>query len=116
MLPLRGAASPACECAFCSEQPSARATVRTFSGPVRLVPTIDPSTSLYARLMYVLESKMTDSAVNPSHARRRLRQWLRAKHKVRGEGTSRFPDQYLHEGLGLIQLQVRTRDFPWANA
>jgi len=50
------------------------------------------------------------------HARRRLRQWLRAKHKVRGEGTSRFPDQYLHEELGLIQLQLRTRGFPWANA
>jgi group II intron reverse transcriptase/maturase len=50
------------------------------------------------------------------HARRRLRQWLRAKHKVRGEGTSRFPDQYLHEELGLIQLQLQTRDFPWANA
>ncbi len=50
------------------------------------------------------------------HARRRLRQWLRAKHKVRGEGTSRFPDAYLHEELGLIQLQMRTRDFPWANA
>jgi group II intron reverse transcriptase/maturase len=50
------------------------------------------------------------------HARRRLRQWLRAKHKVRGEGTSRFPDAYLHEELGLIQLQPRTRDFPWANA
>jgi group II intron reverse transcriptase/maturase len=50
------------------------------------------------------------------HTRRRLRQWLRAKHKVRGEGTSRFPDQYLHEELGLIQLQLRTRDLPWANA
>jgi len=50
------------------------------------------------------------------HARRRLRQWLRAKHKVRGEGTSRYPDAYLHEELGLIQLQLRTRNFPWANA
>ncbi len=50
------------------------------------------------------------------HARRRLRQWLRAKHKVRGEGTSRFPNAYLHEELGLIELQMRTRDFPWANA
>jgi group II intron reverse transcriptase/maturase len=50
------------------------------------------------------------------HARRRLRQWLRAKHKVRGEGTSRYPDAYLHEELGLIQLQMRTRGFPWANA
>jgi hypothetical protein len=50
------------------------------------------------------------------HARRRLRQWLRAKHKVRGEGTSRFPDAHLHEKLGLIQLVLRTRDLPWANA
>lgn len=50
------------------------------------------------------------------HASRRLRQWLRAKHKVRGEGTSRFPDQYLYEELGLIQLQQQTRSFPWANA
>jgi group II intron reverse transcriptase/maturase len=50
------------------------------------------------------------------HARRRLRQWLRAKHKVQGEGSSRFPDAYLHEDLGLIQLQLRTRDFPWAKA
>jgi hypothetical protein len=50
------------------------------------------------------------------HATRRLRQWLRAKHKVQGEGTSRFPNEYLYEKLGLIQLQQRTRDFPWANA
>jgi RNA-directed DNA polymerase len=50
------------------------------------------------------------------HARRRLRQWLRAKHKVRGEGTARFPNEYLHQELGLIELQRRTRDFPWAKA
>jgi len=50
------------------------------------------------------------------HASRRLRQCLRAKHKVRGEGTSRFPNEYLYGELGLIQLQQRTRDFPWANA
>jgi RNA-directed DNA polymerase len=50
------------------------------------------------------------------HARRRLRQWLRAKHKVRGEGTARFPNEYLHQELGLLELQPRTRDFPWAKA
>ena len=50
------------------------------------------------------------------HTRRRLRQWLRAKHKVQGEGTARFPDAYLHQELGLLQLQERTRSFPWANA
>ena len=48
------------------------------------------------------------------HARRRLRQWLRAKHKARGEGTARFPDQYLYQELGLERLAVRTRNFSWA--
>jgi RNA-directed DNA polymerase len=50
------------------------------------------------------------------HVRRRLRQWLCAKHKVRGRGVSRFPDDYLHQQLGLIRLSERTRNFPWATA
>ena len=50
------------------------------------------------------------------HACKRLRQWLCTKHKVRGSGTARFPDQYPHEELGLIKLSVRTRNFPWATA
>jgi group II intron reverse transcriptase/maturase len=48
------------------------------------------------------------------HARRRLRQWLCAKHKVPGRGTSRFPDEYLHQELNLIRLTARTRNFSWA--
>ena len=50
------------------------------------------------------------------HVRHRLRQWLCAKHKVKTRGTSRFPDQYLHDELGLIRLSARTKSFPWANA
>jgi RNA-directed DNA polymerase len=50
------------------------------------------------------------------HACYRLRQWLCKKHKVSGSGTSRFPDAYLHEKLGLVQLSKRTHGFPWANA
>jgi RNA-directed DNA polymerase len=44
----------------------------------------------------------------------RLRQWLRAKHKLQGEEKSRFPDQYLEQRLGLVRLQAKTRIFPWA--
>jgi hypothetical protein len=51
-----------------------------------------------------------------AHARYRLRQWLCAKHKVKGQGTSRFPDEYLDQTLGLVKLQLQTRNFPWANA
>lgn len=50
------------------------------------------------------------------HARHRLRQWLRRKHKLRSRGTSRFPDQYLHDVLGLVRLSDRPRSFPWAKA
>ena len=50
------------------------------------------------------------------HARRRLRQWLRRKHKVQGRGISRFPDSFLYQELGLVRLCKRTRGFPWAKA
>lgn len=50
------------------------------------------------------------------HARHRLRRWLRLKHKVPGRGTARFPDQYLHQTLGLIRLEERPRNLPWATA
>ena len=49
------------------------------------------------------------------HVCRRFRQWLCAKHKVTGRGHSRFPDSYLHQDLGLIELPERTRNFSWAN-
>jgi RNA-directed DNA polymerase len=50
------------------------------------------------------------------HARHRLRQWLRGKHKLRSRGTSRFPDQYLHDVLGLVRLSDLPKSFPWAKA
>ena len=48
------------------------------------------------------------------HTRRRLRQWLCAKHKVAGAGTGRYPDDLLHERFGLVRLTQRTASFPWA--
>src|SRR6266699_3324277 len=42
-----------------------------------------------------------------SHARKRLRQWLCAKHKVLGSGTKRFPEASLHKLLGLVCLSPR---------
>ena len=51
-----------------------------------------------------------------AYARQRLRQWLCAKHKTPGRGTSRFPDEYLDQELGLVRLTLRSRTFPWAKA
>ena len=50
------------------------------------------------------------------HARNRLLQWLCAKHKVLGSGTKRFPEKSLYEVLGLVCLNQRTSNFPWATS
>lgn len=51
-----------------------------------------------------------------NHARERLRRWLCRKHKVQGNGKTRFPDQYLQVTLGLVNLPKTTHDLPWAKA
>jgi hypothetical protein len=49
-----------------------------------------------------------------AHARFRLREWLRKKHKGKGRATAQWPDEYLYEILGLTRLAPRTRHLPWA--
>ena len=46
----------------------------------------------------------------------RLRRWLCDKHKVPSSGWTRYPDEYLHEKLGLVRLCKRTQNLPWAKA
>jgi RNA-directed DNA polymerase len=48
------------------------------------------------------------------HARKRLRQWLCAKHKVAGRATRKYPEATLHTAFGLIRLSERTHSFSWA--
>lgn len=51
------------------------------------------------------------------HTRYRLRQWLRRKHQGQSRpGMMQFPDTYLYETLGLVRLERRTRNLPWAKA
>jgi RNA-directed DNA polymerase len=45
------------------------------------------------------------------HARKRLRQWLWAKHKVKGQVTKRFSEASLHQVMGLVCLTKRTNNF-----
>jgi RNA-directed DNA polymerase len=51
-----------------------------------------------------------------SYATMRLRLWLRTKHKLLGRANGMFPDTYLYGALGLVRLDRRTRNFPWAKA
>lgn len=50
------------------------------------------------------------------HTRRRLRRWLCQKHKVRTGEYARFPNEHLHQRLGLVQLRVTGRNLLWAKA
>src|SRR6516225_1148597 len=50
------------------------------------------------------------------HARKRLRQWLRAKHNGHGRATGCVLDADLDDVLGLVRLTTRTRSFPWATS
>jgi hypothetical protein len=51
------------------------------------------------------------------HTRYRLRQWLRHKHQGQTRpGVMHYPDEYLYDSLGLVRLERRTLNFPWAKA
>jgi RNA-directed DNA polymerase len=48
------------------------------------------------------------------HVRRRLRRWLCSKHKVRTREYAHFPNEVLHDKLGLAQLGAKKPRLPWA--
>jgi group II intron reverse transcriptase/maturase len=48
------------------------------------------------------------------HARKRLRQWLCAKHKAPWPATGKFSEASLHDRFGLVRLTGRTHSFSWA--
>ena len=48
------------------------------------------------------------------HTTRRLRQWLRRKHKVKSGGYVHFSNLKLWNKYGLLQLEPTTRNLPWA--
>ena len=50
------------------------------------------------------------------HARKRLRQWLCAKHKLRGQASKQFSITTLHQVQGLVELTTRTSSLPWAKS
>jgi len=49
-------------------------------------------------------------------ARKRLLQWLCAKHKLVWPAAKRFPEVSLHEVLGLVRFTKRTSNLPWATS
>ena len=50
------------------------------------------------------------------HARKRLRQWLCAKHQISWQAAKKYSDAMLYEDLGLVRLTQWTSNLPWANS
>lgn len=51
------------------------------------------------------------------HVRRQVRKWLASKHKKKGRGIKRYPNEYLYRELGLVQLTaMRNRHLRGRNA
>ena len=99
-------------CAAISELTGRSQTLRD---PKTLVADLNRRLIGWANYFYLGPVSKAYRAVE-THARRRLRQWLCAKHQVSGQGTGRYPDVTLHEGLGLVRLTRRTASFPWAKS
>jgi group II intron reverse transcriptase/maturase len=51
-----------------------------------------------------------------AHTCHRLRRWLCRKHKIGGQGTRRFPTEFLVSDRGLVRLSATTHNLPWAKA
>ena len=122
----------------CYSKKTGRAYIGTYPSKQSIQRTTARISALTARRMTLLEAEVVVQRLNrlllgwsnyfclgpvskayaavDAHTRYRLRQWLRVKHKIEGQGTSRYPNEYLDDVLGLVRLSVRTRDFPWAKA
>jgi RNA-directed DNA polymerase len=63
-----------------------------------------------------LGPKVRVYAIVMRHARRRLRRWLCAKHKVQDRKHVRYPDPYLHHQLHLLPLDALAQSLLKAKA
>jgi RNA-directed DNA polymerase len=86
---------------------------KTFRDPAEVVMQLNRTIGGWANYFRLGPVSKAYRAID-HHTRQRLRQWLAKKHKMSGRATSRFPDTYLHQTLGLIKLSPRTASFPWA--
>jgi hypothetical protein len=75
-----------------------------------IVKTLNPMMIGWANY-FCLGSVSQAYRVIEQHARERLRQWLCAKHKLRGAASKRYPDTTRHGPLGLASLRVHTASF-----
>jgi group II intron reverse transcriptase/maturase len=99
-------------CAQISQVTSSRTTWRAEREQVGQLNQMLVGWANYFRLGYVTEAWR----VVQQHACRRLRRWLRRKHRASPGRGQRYPDMQLYERYGLVNLRRSVRRLPlWAN-
>src|SRR5258708_1272554 len=115
----------------CYSQKTGRASLGTVPSQKRVIRICEAISAMTARDQTLLEQEIVVAKLNrtmigwanyfclgpvskayravESHACKRLRQWLCAKHKVMS-GTKRFSEASLYDVLGLVRLTKRTRN------
>jgi RNA-directed DNA polymerase len=110
----------------CYSQKTGRAYLGTVPSKKRVIRICEAISAMTGRDQTLLEQEIVVATLNlgpvskayravESHACKRLRQWLCAKHKVMS-GTKRFSEASLYDVLGLVRLTKRTRTLPWATS
>jgi group II intron reverse transcriptase/maturase len=98
-------------CDKISEATSGRTTWRDPPAQVACLNQLLAGWANYFRIGYVTGAW----ARVQQHACRRLRWWMRRKHREKAGHGQRYPDMYLYERLGLVNLVKRVRRLPlWA--
>ena len=96
--------------ALCAEVSVMTARCWTWKSPEELVGELNPKLRGWRNYFRLGAASKAYRAID-AHVAHRLRQWLCAKHKVRGQGKSRYSDKYLVEQLKLFRLSALRRDF-----
>jgi hypothetical protein len=116
----------------CYSQKTGRASLGTVPSKKRVIRICEAISEMTGREQTLLEQEIVVAKLNrtmigwanyfclgpvskayravESHACKRLRQWLCAKHKVMS-GTKRFSEASLYDVLGLVRLTKRMRNF-----
>ena len=97
-------------CRRISEQTDARYGLRS---PEEMVAKLNRMLSGWANYFTLGQVSPAYASID-RHAARRLRQWFCRKHKMKSGKYVRFSDMILYEKYGIVRLERKMKDLPWA--
>lgn len=98
---------------ICREVSDLTAKLPTFLSPEAIIQPVNQRLRGWANYFSYGTTSPAYRAVH-RHAVQRVRHWLQRKFEIRARGCGRFPDKYLEETLGLLNLTKRRSNFSCA--